>query len=122
MAIEVNWKRLWLPLLAVTVTVGALWFTNGAVTPKEPSWEDVVVEAGKGGYRLINTDELRQRYEKDPHGILLVDTRQEWEFAMGHIKGAANFPMEPTAWSRWWKKGELAETLGPDKNRFIVFY
>jgi rhodanese-related sulfurtransferase len=52
----------------------------------------------------------------------LVDTRQEWEFAMGHIKGAANFPMEPTAWSRWWKKGELAETLGPDKNRFIVFY
>jgi 3-mercaptopyruvate sulfurtransferase SseA len=41
---------------------------------------------------------------------------------MGHIKGAVNFPMEPTAWSRWWKKSELAAELGPDKDRFIVFY
>lgn len=122
MAIEVNWKRLWLPLLAITLTVGVLWFTNRAVTPKEPTWDDVVAEASDGGYRLINTDELRQLYEKDPKGILLVDTRQEWEFAMGHLKSAVNFPMEPTAWSRWQKKGQLAETLGHDKNRFIVFY
>ena len=98
MAIEVNWKKLWLPLLAITFTVGVLWFTNRAVTPKEPTWDDVVVEAKEGGYRLIDTDELRQRYEKDFQGILLVDTRQEWEFAMGHIKGAVNFPMEPTRW------------------------
>ena len=122
MAVEVNWKRLWLPVLAITVTVGVLWFTNGAVTPREPTWDDVVAEASEGGYRLINTDELRQRYEKDPRSILLVDTRQDWEFAMGHIKGSVNFPMEPTAWSRWQKKGKLAEALGPDKNRFIVFY
>jgi 3-mercaptopyruvate sulfurtransferase SseA len=122
MAIIVDWKRLWLPLLAIAITVGALWFTNGAVTPSEPTWDDVVTEARDGGYRLINTDELRQRYESDPRSILLVDTRQEWEFAMGHIKGSVNFPMEPTAWSRWWKKGELAAALGPDKNRFIGFY
>jgi len=122
MAIEVNWKKLWLPLLAIAITAGALWFTNGAVTPREPTWDDVVAEASVGGYRLISTDELRQRYETDAQGILLVDTRREWEFAMGHIKGAVNFPMEPTAWSRWYKKGELAAALGPDKNRFIVFY
>jgi rhodanese-related sulfurtransferase len=122
MAIEVNWKRLWLPLLAITVTVGVLWLTNRAVTPKEPTWDDVVAEAKEGGYLLINTDKLRQLYERDSRNILLVDTRQEWEFAMGYIRGAVNFPMEPTAWSRWWKKGELAETLGPDKNRLIVFY
>ena len=122
MAFGVNWKRLWLPLVAITVTVGVLWFTNGAVTPKEPTWDDVVVEARESGYRLINTDELRQRYETDSQAILLVDTRQEWEFALGHIKGAVNFPMEPTRWSRWWKKGDLAAALGPDKNRFIVFY
>ncbi len=122
MAVEVNWKRLWLPVLAITVAVGVLWFTNRAVTPKEPTWDDVVVEAREGGYRLINTSELRQRYEQDSQSILLVDTRQEWEFAMGHIKGAVNFPVEPTAWSRWQKKGKLAEALGPDKNRFIVFY
>lgn len=122
MAVEVNWKRIWLPLLAITVTVGGLWFTNRAVTPREPTWDDVVVEAKKGGYRLINTDELRQRYESDLRSILLVDTRQDWEFAMGHIKDAVNFAMEPTAWSRWWKKSELAAALGPDKDRFIVFY
>jgi hypothetical protein len=122
MAIEVNWKRLWLPLLAITVTVGVLWFTNRAVTPREPSWNDVIAEAKAGGYRLINTDELRRRYEIDPKAILLVDTRQEWEFALGHVKDAINFPMEPTLWSKWWKRGKLAATLGPDKNRFIVFY
>jgi hypothetical protein len=122
MAFEVNWKKLWLPLLAITITVGVLWFTNGAVTPREPTWDDVVAEASDGGYRLINTDELRQRYESDPQSILLVDTRQEWEFAIGHMTGALNFPMEPTTWSRWWKKRELATALGPDKNRFIVFY
>ena len=122
MAFDMNWKRLWLPLLAIMVTVGVLWFTNRAVAPREPTWDDVVAEASNGGYRLINTDELRQRYEKDPQSILLVDTRQEWEFAMGHITGAVNFPVEPTAWSRWWKKGELATTLGPDKNRLLVFY
>jgi hypothetical protein len=122
MAFEVNWKRLWLPFLAIAITVGVLWFTNGAVTPREPTWDDVVAEAKDGGYRLINTDELRQRYEKDPRSTLLVDTRQEWEFAMGHIESAVNFPMEPTAWSRWWKSGDLAAALGPDKNRFIVFY
>jgi rhodanese-related sulfurtransferase len=122
MAFELNWKKLWLPLLAIAITMGALWLTNRAVTPREPSWEDVAVEAKEGGYGLINTDELKQRYEKDPRSILLVDTRQEWEFAMGHIQGAVNFPMEPTLWSRWWKKGDLAAALGPDKNRFIVFY
>jgi len=122
MELEVNWKRLWLPLVAIAVTVGALWFTNRAVTPREPTWDDVVVEAREGGYRLINADELRKRYEADSRSLLLVDTRQDWEFAMGHIKGAVNFPLEPTAWSRWQKKGKLAETLGHDKNRFIVFY
>ncbi len=117
-----NWKRLCLPLLAITVTVGVLWFTNRAVAPRQPTWDDVVVEASEGGYRLINTEELRQRYESDPKSIFLVDTRQEWEFAMGHITGAINFPVEPTAWSRWWKKGALVTALGPDKNRVIVFY
>jgi 3-mercaptopyruvate sulfurtransferase SseA len=118
----INWKGLWLPLLAIAVAVGALWFTNRAVTPQEPTWDDVVIEAKEGGYQLIDMDEVRQRYHADPRSMLLVDTRQDWEFAMGHIQGAINFPMEPTAWSRWRKKDQLAETLGPDKNRFLVFY
>jgi rhodanese-related sulfurtransferase len=53
---------------------------------------------------------------------LLVDTRQEWEYRSGHIRGATNFPIEPTWWSRWRKAGALEAVLGPDKDRLIVFY
>jgi 3-mercaptopyruvate sulfurtransferase SseA len=115
-------RKALLALVAIAITVGALWYTNRSVTPKEATWEDVVSEAGRGGYRLISTEELWERYGKDSKNLLLVDTRQEWEYRTGHIRGALNFPMEPTWLSRWRKKGELEKFLGPDKNRFIVFY
>jgi predicted sulfurtransferase len=106
----------------VAVVIGGLWFTNRAVTPKQATWEDVLQEAILGGYRIIKTEEIWERYLKDPQELLLVDTRQEWEFRTGHLKGAVNFSMEPTAWSRWRKQKELETFLGSDKNRPIVFY
>ncbi len=112
-------------IMAVTVvclTIGALWFTNRAVTPKTATWEDVVSESKAGGYQLITTKELHEKYTRDPAPPLLVDTRQDWEFRTGHIKDAVNFPMEPTWFSRRQKKSALKEFLGPDKNRSIVFY
>jgi len=115
-------KQTFMALLAVAVTVGALWFTNRAVTPKVATWEDVQAEARSGGYSLIATEELAEVYRKDPGSVLLVDTRQEWEFRSGHIKGAVNFSMEPTWWSRWRKAPALEEFLGPDKERMVVFY
>lgn len=81
-----------------------------------------MAEARRGGYRLINTDELWARYKVNPQTVFLVDTRQEWEYRTGHIKGALNFPMEPTWLSRWRKKSALKTLLGPDKNRLIIFY
>ena len=117
-----NIKTGLLALIAIAVTVGALWFTNGSVTPKEATWEDVEVEASMGGYKLISANELWERYRKNPDSMLLVDTRQEWEYQTGHIKGAVNFPMEPTWFSRWEKNGALETFLGPDKDRSIVFY
>jgi 3-mercaptopyruvate sulfurtransferase SseA len=115
-------RRSFLALIAVAVTVGVMWYGNRPVTPKKATWEDVVAEASHGGYQLISTDDLWDRYSKDPQRLLLVDTRQEWEYRTGHIKGALNFPMEPTWLSRWRKKGELKQFLGSDKNRFLVFY
>ena len=111
-----------LALMAVIITVGFLWYTNQSVLPKEASWDDVLAEAESGGYRLISTDELWERYQSKPDTLLLVDTRQEWEYRSGHIKGAINFPMESTWLSRWRKKGAIGKLLGPDKHRFIVFY
>jgi hypothetical protein len=107
---------------AVLITAGALWLTSRAVTPKDATWADVLAEAKAGGYRIMSTEDLSDLYRKDPAGLLLVDTRQEWEYRTGHIKSAVYFPMEPTWWSRWRKGSALEALLGPDKNRTIIFY
>jgi hypothetical protein len=117
-----NLRKAFLASLAVVVTTGFLWFTSRSVAPRDATLKDVFAEARRGGYELISTEELRERYSKRPEALLLVDTRQEWEYRTGHIKSAVNFPMEPTSLSRWQKKDELETFLGADKNRFIVFY
>jgi len=117
-----NTKKTLLSLIAIVATIGALWLTNRSVTPKKATWDDVVAEAEVGGYKLIGTEEFWERYRKNPDSLLVVDTRQEWEYRTGHIKGAVNFPMEPTWFSRWQKKEALETIIGPDKDRSIVFY
>ncbi len=115
-------RKTLLAFVAIAITAGALWFTSRSVTTNEATWEDVQAEAKQGGYHIINTEELWKRYSKNPDSLLLVDTRQEWEYRTGHIKGAVKFPAEPTWWFRWRKRGALKEFLGPDKERFVVFY
>ena len=115
-----NQKVTYIALVAVVIMVGALWFTNRAVTPKEATWDDVLAEAKAGGYQIITTEELAERYQNDAKSLLLVDTRQEWEYRTGHLKGALNFPVEPTGWSRWRRAAELETFLGPDKDRTII--
>ncbi len=117
-----NRKPTFTALAAIIMTVGVLFLTNHAVTPKEATWEDVQTEARSGGYRLISTEELATRYQKDSGSLLLVDTRQDWEYRTGHLKDAVLFSMEPTWWSRWRKASALEAFLGPDKNRVVVFY
>ena len=111
-----------LALVAAVLTLSVLWYLNRPIIVKEATWEDVKAEARIGGYRLITTEELAQRYREDAGKLLLVDTRQDWEYRTGHIQGAVNFPIEPTAWSRWRSQGALGRFLGPDKDRRIVFY
>ncbi len=101
--------------------IGVLWFTNRAVTPKAATWEDVLQEAKLGGYRIIKTDEIWERYQKNPQDLVLVDTRQEWEYRTGHLKGAVIFSMEPTAWSRWRKQKEMETFLGQTKTGPLSF-
>ena len=115
-------KKALFALVAVAITIGYLWQTNRVVTPKAATWNDVLAEAKQGGYQIISTAELWKRYEKDPAKMLLVDTRQEWEYRTGHIKAALNFPMEPTWMSRRRNKKALEIFLGPDKERLLVFY
>lgn len=111
-----------LALVAMALTVAALWLTNRTVIPRQATWEDVVAEGKSGNYRIITTDQLYELYQQEADTLLLVDTRQEWEFRTGHLQGAVNFPMEPTAWARWREAGALENFLGPDKDRHLVFY
>ena len=111
-----------LALAAAALTLSVLWYLNRPIIAKEATWEDVKAEAQGGGYRLITTEELAERYRQDAGKLLLVDTRQDWEYRTGHLKGAVNFPIEPTAWSRWRSQGALAKFLGPDRDRPVVFY
>ncbi len=87
-----------------------------------PSSEDVRAEAVRGGYRLIDLEELRGRLEREPERLLLVDTRQDWEYRTGHIPNSVNFSFEPTRWSRLKNRWALAKVLGAEKTRPVVFY
>ncbi|MBU3916210.1 rhodanese-like domain-containing protein [bacterium] len=107
--------------IVVLITTGILWFVNRPVIVKKVTMADVIREAQSGNYKLIDLDTLWQRYSQFSEDALLVDTRQEWEYRSGHIKGSINFPIEPTWWARWYKKSELKEFLCPDKSQFIVF-
>jgi len=106
----------------VGLTLGILWFGHRPVTPKKATHDDVLAEARRGGYRLISTEKLWDLFSRDATKLLIVDTRQDWEYRTGHIKRAINFPMEPTWWARWQKRRAMEKFLGTDKNQHIIFY
>ncbi len=111
-----------LAVAAVIFTALAVWFQQRPETPKSTTWKDVLAQAEAGRYRIIETRDLAKRYLENPSKLLLVDTRQEWEYRTGHIKGAVNFPMEPTWWARWRKAGDLEALLEKNPERDVVFY
>jgi hypothetical protein len=117
-----NRKTTFMAFVAVLFTVGTLWFISRPAAPIQATWDDVLAEGKRGGYGIITTEALSELYQKDSFSLLLVDTRQEWEFRTGHLKGAVNFPMEPTKWSEWRRASALETFLGPDKDRTNIFY
>ncbi len=125
-AVNARWNgfcQVFLGLVAVCLTVGLVWYLHRPAPPaREATWQEVEAQAKQGGYRLITTEKLAKLYARETENLLIVDTRQDWEYRTGHIKGALNFPIEPTWWSEWRSQSRLARLLGPAKNRTIVFY
>jgi len=101
---------------------GILLSQQSMAQPQAASSAEVQAEAQRGGYHLIDLDELRMLYQQESNNLLLVDTRQDWEFYSGHITNAENFPMEPTWLARLTNRGALEQFLGSDKTKTIVFY
>jgi len=81
-------------------------------------------EVERGGYKIVNTQELKKWIdEKKP--MLLIDTMPyEASYKKEHIRGALQmeFPIPEMTSIDDKKKAELEKLLGPDKNRLIVFY
>lgn len=94
-----------------------------AVPAPDPStMETVRAEAARGEYELIGTVELWELSRDDSRDVLIVDTRQGWEYRAGHIAGAVSFPMEPTWLARLKSRRALRQLLGPDREKLLVFY
>ena len=117
-----NRRTALLAITAVILTLGTLWYIHRPVIVPETTLAEVEAEAARGGYRLIATAALAELFRQHRATMLLADTRQDWEYRSGHIEGAVNFPLEPTAWSRWRSQSRLAALLGPDQGRLVVFY
>jgi hypothetical protein len=112
---------------AVLFTVGSLWYANRSPVPpmgppKEPTKDELVAQGKAMGYKIFTTEELAKRFQKDPKNLLIVDTRQEWEYRTAHIAGSVLFPTETTWWWRWRNASAMAKLLGPDKDRTTVYY
>ena len=108
--------------IIIILAVGVFFNQQCIAQPQVASNADVQAEAQRGGYQLINIEELWQLYQQADNNLLLVDTRQEWEYHAGYIKGAAFFSMEPTWLARMTQRGALEQFLGPDKTKILVFY
>lgn len=107
--------------VAIVLALAVLWVMHRPVRVIESTWQDVEAEARRGGYHLITTLELWERVQNEPD-LLLVDTRQAWEYRSGHIAGSENFPMAPGWWQEWRQRGALREFLESDLTRPLVFY
>ena len=115
-------RSILLPGFAVPITLLVLWYSHLPVSIVGSNMAQVKLEAENGGYRLIDVGTLSNLYQSGANKFLLVDTRQEWEYRAGHIAGSVNFPLEPTWWARWRRKGDLKKFLGPNEEKSIVFY
>ncbi len=110
-------------LVVVGLVLGLLWHHYHGAPPEEATWDDVAAEARDGGYRLITTGELADLCRQPPPGLLLVDTRSDWEYAGGHIRGAVSCPAHLSwPWGPRRTEKAVAALLGPDKDRPVVFY
>lgn len=115
------WRALLCSTAAIVLALAVLWGVHRPVRVLESTWQDVEAEARRGGYHLISTLELWERVQKEPD-LLLVDTRQAWEYRSGHIANARNFPMAPGWWQEWRQRSVLREFLGSELTRPMVFY
>jgi len=96
----------------------------GAAEADRPGWWDrASAQAGKDGYGLITTRELKALYDSGEE-FLVLDVRPDYEYQADHLPGARNLEFHLGDRSRLGptKREALLALLGPDKGRLIVIY
>ncbi len=98
--------------------------SQAAAATQDQALAEVRERARRGNYQIISPGAIRDRFLKDPDSLLLVDTRQEWEYQREHIEQAMNLPVQPTWWTQYspWVRANMKKLLGPDLKRTLVFY
>jgi rhodanese-related sulfurtransferase len=86
-------------------------------------WASAEAEARRDDYSLVDDDGLKELIASKADMVLL-DARADYEFAAGHIPGAANleFDLGDDLDLSDDKRRALAELMGPDKDRLLVIY
>ncbi len=85
-------------------------------------WADAQAEAARDGYALVDDTEL-EALRKDGRA-LIVDVRPDYEFARSHVLGAVNmeFHLGDQQELSMERARRLAELLGPDHGRTVIFF
>ena len=110
-------KSILLAAVAVLLTAVAVWFAQRPVTPKQATWDDVLAEAKAGGYRIITTEELADRYRKDPETFFWWTPARNGSTAPGTSRARSIFPWNRPGGRAGARRVHLKALLGPDKER-----
>jgi rhodanese-related sulfurtransferase len=121
-------KGLWSFLFSVIFIFGFTGSGLAAWGTKELDMEKSAVtlarEVERGGYKIVATQELKGWLDQKK-SVLIVDTMPyEASFKKQHIPGAVNLELPIPEMTKLDDntKAALKKLLGPDKDRFIVFY
>ena len=92
---------------------------HAATEPQAQTLTQVRAEAKRGNYQLITPETIRDQFLQQSSTLFLVDTRQEWEYQLEHIKGAVNIPVTPSWWTQYSPRirSEMKKLLGADCRR-----
>lgn len=95
-----------------------------AQSPAQPPawWPDAAAQGARDGYTLLDDAGLDRMLASG--GVLLLDVRPGYEFAAGHLPGAANleFDLADQAGPPADKRAALLSLAGPDPARPVVIY